>query len=71
MSVRGIRTRLRIAALLLADARKAGTLRVGSSIGFPPGAYYPNGQDKAPAGQDIDIADAVVKVLATTARASR
>ncbi|MEY9996215.1 polar amino acid transport system substrate-binding protein [Streptomyces sp. V4I8] len=51
------------AALLPADLRKAGTLRVGSSIGFPPGAYYPNGTDKAPAGQDIDLADAVTKVL--------
>ncbi|MGW1027743.1 ABC transporter substrate-binding protein [Streptomyces sp. NPDC002577] len=52
-----------IAALLPADVRKAGTLRVGSSIGFPPGAYYPNGTGKAPAGQDIDLADAVAKVL--------
>lgn len=52
-----------VAALLPADVRKAGTLRVGSSIGFPPGAYFPNGQDKPPAGQDIDIADAVAKVL--------
>ncbi|MFF3518073.1 ABC transporter substrate-binding protein [Streptomyces sp. NPDC002573] len=51
------------AALLPAGIREAGTLRVGSSIGFPPGAYYPNGQDKPPAGQDIDIADAVAKVL--------
>lgn len=51
------------AALLPADVRKAGTLRVGSSVGFPPGAYYPNGTDKAPAGQDIDLADAVAKVL--------
>jgi polar amino acid transport system substrate-binding protein len=51
------------AALLPADVREAGTLRIGSSIGFPPGAYYPNGQDKPPAGQDIDIADAVAKVL--------
>ncbi len=52
-----------VAALLPADVREAGTLRVGSSIGFPPGAYYPNGTDKAPAGQDIDLADAVAKVL--------
>ncbi|MGW0770029.1 ABC transporter substrate-binding protein [Streptomyces sp. NPDC002676] len=52
-----------VAALLPADVRKAGTLRVGSSIGFPPGAYYPNGQDKPPAGQDIDLADAVARVL--------
>jgi len=46
------------AALLPADVREAGKLKVGSSIGFPPGAYYPNGTDKAPAGQDIDLADA-------------
>lgn len=52
-----------VAALLPAAVREAGTLRVGSSIGFPPGAYYPNGSDKAPAGQDIDLADAVAKVL--------
>ncbi|MCF1592614.1 ABC transporter substrate-binding protein [Streptomyces muensis] len=52
-----------VAALLPADVREAGTLRVGSSIGSPPGAYYPNGTDKAPAGQDIDLADAVAKVL--------
>ncbi|MER5178238.1 ABC transporter substrate-binding protein [Streptomyces sp. NPDC002896] len=52
-----------VAALLPADVRKAGTLRVGSSIGFPPGAYYPNGTGKPPAGQDIDLADAVAKVL--------
>jgi polar amino acid transport system substrate-binding protein len=52
-----------VAALLPADVRRSGTLRVGSSIGFPPGAYYPNGPDKAPAGQDIDLADAVAKVL--------
>ncbi|MBQ0910833.1 ABC transporter substrate-binding protein [Streptomyces sp. RM99] len=51
------------AALLPADVRRSGTLRIGSSIGFPPGAYYPNGPDKAPAGQDIDLADAVAKVL--------
>ncbi|MFK3728759.1 ABC transporter substrate-binding protein [Streptomyces sp. NPDC088090] len=51
------------AALLPADVRRAGTLRIGSSIGFPPGAYYPNGQDEPPAGQDIDIAEAVAKVL--------
>ncbi|MEU6912816.1 ABC transporter substrate-binding protein [Streptomyces olindensis] len=52
-----------VAALLPAAVRKAGALRVGSSVGFPPGAYYPNGQDKPPAGQDIDLADAAAKVL--------
>ncbi|MFF5106537.1 ABC transporter substrate-binding protein [Streptomyces sp. NPDC000134] len=57
-----------VAALLPADVREAGTLRVGSSIGFPPGAYYPNGSDKAAAGQDIDLADAVAKVLGVKLR---
>ena len=52
-----------IAALLPADVRASGTLRVGRSIGSPPGAYYPNGQDRPPAGQDIDITEAVAKVL--------
>ncbi|MFI6937853.1 ABC transporter substrate-binding protein [Streptomyces sp. NPDC050418] len=51
------------AALLPEDIRTSGTLRVGTSVGFPPGAYYPSGSDKAPAGQDIDLADAVAKVL--------
>ncbi|MET8457058.1 ABC transporter substrate-binding protein [Streptomyces parvulus] len=51
------------AALLPTGVRDAGTLRVGTSVGFPPGAYYPNGQDRPPEGQDIDIADAVAKVL--------
>ncbi|MGW0560515.1 ABC transporter substrate-binding protein [Streptomyces sp. NPDC003016] len=64
-----------VAALLPADVRKSGTLRVGSSVGSPPGAYYPwgsprsreaesgGGQDEPPAGQDIDVADAVAEVL--------
>ncbi|WP_327256963.1 ABC transporter substrate-binding protein [Streptomyces sp. NBC_01244] len=52
-----------IAALLPAEVRKAGSLRLGGSVGSPPSAYYPNGQDKPPAGQDIDIAAAVAKVL--------
>ncbi|WP_329140176.1 ABC transporter substrate-binding protein [Streptomyces sp. NBC_00670] len=52
-----------VAALLPAAVRTSGTLRVGSAVGAPPSAYYPNGSDKAPAGQDIDLADAVAKVL--------
>ncbi|MFF7159807.1 ABC transporter substrate-binding protein [Streptomyces sp. NPDC008086] len=52
-----------VAALLPADVREAGTLRVGSSVAGPPSAYYPNGTDKEPAGLDIDLADAVAKVL--------
>jgi polar amino acid transport system substrate-binding protein len=66
--VAAVRTVESVAALLPADVRRAGTLRVGSSVGFPPGAYYPNGQDKPPAGQDIDIADAVAKVLGVKLR---
>ncbi|GAA0300603.1 ABC transporter substrate-binding protein [Streptomyces polychromogenes] len=61
--VAGVRTVDAIASLLPDDVRRTGTLRIGSSIGSPPSAYYPNGQDKPPAGQDIDIADAVAKVL--------
>ncbi|MFD3437128.1 ABC transporter substrate-binding protein [Streptomyces sp. NPDC058685] len=57
-----------VAALLPAGVRKGGTIRIGSSIGSPPGAYYPNGQDKPPAGQDIDIADAVARVLGVKAK---
>ncbi len=66
--VASVRKVAAVAALLPADVRRSGTLRVGSSIGFPPGAYYPNGPDKAPAGQDIDLADAVAKVLGVRLR---
>lgn len=52
-----------IAALLPADVRAKGTLRVGTSTGYPPAAFYPNGAGGEPVGQDIDIADAVAKVL--------
>ncbi|MFF7651063.1 ABC transporter substrate-binding protein [Streptomyces sp. NPDC007983] len=52
-----------IAALLPADVRKSGTLRIGSSVGGPPGAYYPQGTGGKPVGQDIDLANAVAKVL--------
>ncbi|WP_328724470.1 ABC transporter substrate-binding protein [Streptomyces sp. NBC_00259] len=53
-----------VAALLPDDVRTSGRLRVGSAIAAPPGAYYPQGASGTkPAGQDIDIADAVAKVL--------
>ncbi|GGZ38360.1 ABC transporter substrate-binding protein [Streptomyces inusitatus] len=61
--VAGVREVESVAALLPAEVREAGTLRIGSSVGTPPGAYYPNGSDKPPEGQDIDIADAAAKVL--------
>ncbi|MFZ3566119.1 ABC transporter substrate-binding protein [Streptomyces sp. BH097] len=51
------------AELLPADVREKGTLRIGSSTGGPPAAYYPNGTGKKPVGQDIDLADAAAKVL--------
>ncbi|MDA5279837.1 ABC transporter substrate-binding protein [Streptomyces sp. NPDC054904] len=65
--VADVRTVEAIAALLPADVRKTGSVRIGSSVGSPPSAYYPNGQDKPPAGQDIDIANAVAKVLGVKA----
>ncbi|MER7989123.1 ABC transporter substrate-binding protein [Streptomyces noursei] len=50
------------AALLPADVRARGTLALASSVGTPPGAtYLPDGTTLA--GQDIDFADAVGKVL--------
>ncbi|WP_448316349.1 ABC transporter substrate-binding protein [Streptomyces sp. CO7] len=61
--VAGVREVESVAALLPAEVRAKGTLRIGSSIGSPPAAYYPNGQDRPPAGQDIDIAEAVARVL--------
>ncbi|MFD5142225.1 ABC transporter substrate-binding protein [Streptomyces sp. NPDC058401] len=61
--VAGVQAVEQIAALLPAEVRKAGSVRLGGSVGAPPSAYYPNGQDKPPAGQDIDIAAAVAKVL--------
>ncbi|MGW0605318.1 ABC transporter substrate-binding protein [Streptomyces sp. NPDC002640] len=59
----GVREVEAVSALLPADVRARGTLRIGSSVGSPPGAYYPNGQGEPPAGQDIDIAEAVARVL--------
>ncbi|MCX5210820.1 ABC transporter substrate-binding protein [Kitasatospora sp. NBC_00240] len=52
-----------IAALLPEEVRKAGTLKVGSSTGAPPSAYYPDQANRKPAGIDIDFTDAVGKVL--------
>ncbi|MCA1223482.1 ABC transporter substrate-binding protein [Streptomyces sp. 8L] len=49
--------------LLPAAVRARGTLRIASSVGAPPSAYFPNASTKKPAGLDIDIADAAAKVL--------
>ncbi|TQF06940.1 ABC transporter substrate-binding protein [Kitasatospora acidiphila] len=52
-----------IAALLPAQVRGAGSVKVGSSFGYPPSAFYSDPATKQPAGVDIDITDAVAKVL--------
>ena len=52
-----------IAALLPEDVRKAGSFKVGSSVGAPPSAFYPDPAVKKPAGIDIDFTDAVAKIL--------
>ncbi|CAM5463203.1 hypothetical protein SHIRM173S_13125 [Streptomyces hirsutus] len=61
--VAAVRTVESVDALLPAGVRASGTLRVGSSIGFPPRRMTSDGSDEPPAGQDIDVADAVAKVL--------
>ncbi|OKJ07507.1 ABC transporter substrate-binding protein [Kitasatospora sp. CB01950] len=54
------------AALLPAEVRAAGTLKLGGSIGTPPGAYYPDSSQHRPVGLDVDIVDGVAKVLGLT-----
>lgn len=50
------------AKLLPAGVREAGTLRIASSVGTPPGAFYEE-DGSTPAGADIDFADAAARVL--------
>ncbi|WP_228924928.1 ABC transporter substrate-binding protein [Streptomyces sp. DH7] len=50
------------AELLPAGVRKAGTLRIASSVGAPPGAFYEE-DGSTVAGADIDFADAAARVL--------
>lgn len=51
-----------IAALLPPEVKQAGSLRFGSAIGSPPSSFYlPD--NRTVAGQDIEIADAVGRVL--------
>ena len=56
------------ARLLPADVRKKGTLRLATSVGAPPSAYRPGTGGGEPVGQDVDIADAVGKVLGLKVR---
>ncbi|MGW8491127.1 ABC transporter substrate-binding protein [Streptomyces sp. NPDC055886] len=50
------------AKLLPAGVREAGTLRIASSVGAPPGSFYEE-DGSTPAGADIDFADAAARVL--------
>ncbi|MFJ4922767.1 ABC transporter substrate-binding protein [Streptomyces sp. NPDC088725] len=52
-----------LAKLLPEDVRKRGTLRIATSVGAPPTAYFPDASSKKPVGLDIDIADSVGKLL--------
>ena len=60
--VSGVRKDPAAAKLLPADVRARGTLSLATSVGTPPGAAY-LADGKTLAGQDIDFADAVGKVL--------
>ncbi|MFG2211648.1 ABC transporter substrate-binding protein [Streptomyces sp. NPDC048638] len=60
--VSGIRKDPAAARLLPADVRKRGTLSLAVSVGTPPGATY-LADGRTLAGQDVDFADAVAKVL--------
>ncbi|ARH90517.1 ABC transporter substrate-binding protein [Streptomyces sp. MOE7] len=60
--VSGVKKDPAAAKLLPAGVRARGSLRLASSVGSPPAAtYLPDGRTLA--GQDIDFADAVGKVL--------
>lgn len=52
-----------IASLLPVDVRASGTPRIGGAVGYPPSAYYPGGSDAQPVGLDVDIVNAVARVL--------
>ncbi|MFG2911644.1 ABC transporter substrate-binding protein [Kitasatospora sp. NPDC048298] len=54
------------AALLPEEVRKAGTLKFGSSFGTPPSAFYVDQVTKKPAGIDVELTDAVARVLGLT-----
>ncbi|MFJ7996354.1 ABC transporter substrate-binding protein [Streptomyces sp. NPDC096310] len=52
-----------LAKLLPEEVRERGTLTLGASVGAPPSSYFPSASSKVPAGQDVDIADAVGTLL--------
>ncbi|RKE21115.1 ABC transporter substrate-binding protein [Streptomyces sp. TLI_171] len=51
------------AALLPADVRAAGVIKLGGAVGTPPGAYYPDPAKHELAGLDVDLVNGVAKVL--------
>jgi polar amino acid transport system substrate-binding protein len=59
----GVAKKPALAELLPASVRARGTLRIASSVGAPPSAYFPSASARRPVGLDIDIADAAAKVL--------
>ncbi|MFB7662978.1 ABC transporter substrate-binding protein [Kitasatospora sp. NPDC056138] len=64
--VSGVRKVDAVAALLPEDVRRAGTLKLGGSVGSPPTAFYPDPATRKAAGLDVDFADAVARVLGIT-----
>ncbi|MEV0784646.1 ABC transporter substrate-binding protein [Streptomyces sp. NPDC050423] len=60
--VSGVKRDGAAAGLLPAAVRSSGTLNIASSVGTPPGATYLE-DGRTLAGADIDIADAVARVL--------
>ncbi|MGW4805904.1 ABC transporter substrate-binding protein [Kitasatospora sp. NPDC004272] len=61
----GVQKNEAAAALLPADVKSAGTIKLGGSVGAAPAAYYPEGQ-KQVAGLDVDLVNGVAKVLGIT-----
>ncbi|MFD5753491.1 ABC transporter substrate-binding protein [Streptomyces sp. NPDC127033] len=52
-----------LAKLLPEEVRQRGTLTLGASVGAAPSSYFPSASSRTLAGQDVDIADAVGKLL--------
>ncbi|MFE2414310.1 ABC transporter substrate-binding protein [Kitasatospora sp. NPDC059408] len=63
--VSGVRKDDALAAELPAELRGSGVLRIGSGVGAPPTAFTPEGGGP-PRGLDIDISEAVARLLGLT-----
>lgn len=51
-----------VAALLPEEVRRSGVLKIGASVGSPPSSFYLT-DNRTAVGQDVDIAEAVARVL--------